>query len=189
MSGWEYSLHVMRRFSIRHLCGALLWVLLLAGCSVKPQLPTSSRIQQLTHQLRSLDPAIPQAEAKSLASDLFATTATLVRHYELTAPPLWHNFLVNIGLRHKGLCYDFSDALFLHLRKERYPHFAFHLAVANRGAYFKEHNALLIIAKGKEAEQGLIVDAWRHSGRLYVVPFDKDKTYRWRHRSERCLCE
>ena len=187
MSGWEYSLHVMYRFSIRHLCGALLWVLLV-GCSVKPQLPTSSHIQQLTHRLQSLDPVIPQAESKSLASDLLATTAMLVRHYALTAPPLWHNFLVNIGLRKKGLCYDFSDALFLHLKGGRYPHFAFHLAVANKGAYFKEHNALLITAKGKEVGQGLIVDAWRHSGRLVVVPFGKDEAYRWQHRSERCGC-
>jgi len=179
----------MPRFSIRYLYGALLWMLLFSGCSVKPQPPTPSQIHVLTYQLRSLDPAVPKAEAERLASDLFTTTATLVRHYRLTTPPLWHNFLVNIGIRHKGLCYDFSDALFLHLRKGKYPHFAFHLAVANRGAYFKEHNALLISAKGKKAEQGLIVDAWRHSGRLYVVPFGKDEAYHWQHRSERCLCE
>jgi len=175
----------MHRCSIRWL-----WVVwLLTGCTVKPHLPNHAKYLNVAHQLQGLDSAIPQAEADRLSSDLFETTAQLVKRYKLTTPPLWHNFLVNIGIRRKGLCYDFSDALFLHLQKERYPHFAFHLAVANRGAYFKEHNVLLIIAKGKEAEQGLIVDAWRHSGRLYVVPFDKDEAYRWRHRSERCLCE
>ena len=166
----------------------ILSVWLLAGCSVKPYMPSSVEYNRVTDQLQRLDVAIPRDEAKRLSGDLFATTAMLVKRYRLTAPPLWHNFLVNTGIRKKGLCYDFSDALFLHLQKQSYPHFAFHLAVANRGAYFKEHNALLITARGKRPEQGLIVDAWRHSGRLYVVPFDKDEAYYWQHRSKRCGC-
>ena len=174
----------MFRYFIR--LAGIVW--LCVGCSIKPQLATPLAISSLTYQLRSLDPAITDEQAKRLASDLIETTATLVKRYDLTAPPLWHNLLVNIGVRQKGLCYDFSDALFLHLQRREYPHFEFHLAVANRGSYFQEHNALLIVAKGKEINGGLIVDAWRHSGRLYAVPFGKDEAYQWRHRSQRCGC-
>lgn len=162
----------------------LLW--LFAGCSVKPQLPTHAQTDHLSMQLKALNPATPKAETDRLAADLYATTAVLVKYYRLTAPPLWHNFLVNIGMREKGLCYHFADALFVHLKRGHYPHFAFHLAVANRGKYWSEHNTLLIAAKGKPITEGLIVDAWRHSGRLYVVPFDQDPDYHWQHRRERC---
>ncbi len=187
MRGWFFSFHAMFRYSIKSLAGILLSLWLFAGCSVKPQLSSHAQRDHLSAQLKALDPAIPKAESDRLASDLYATTAALVRRYRLTAPPLWHNFLVNIGMREKGLCYHFSDALFVHLQRDGYPHFAFHLAVANRGDYFGEHNALLIAAKGRPLTEGLIVDAWRHSGRLYVVPFAKDR-YRWRHRVERCGC-
>jgi len=139
----------------------------------------------LTYQLRSLDPAIPQAEAYRLSSDLFKTTATLVKRYKLTAPPLWHNFLVNIGLRKRGLCYHWSDALYSHFSSKEYPHFAFHLAGANIGEYWREHNALVVTSKKGKVENGVVIDPWRNSGRLYFSKVREDKSYHWRHRPKR----
>jgi hypothetical protein len=110
----------------------------------------------------------------------------LVHRYRLSAPPLWHNFLVNVGLREKGLCYDFSDALYLYFKSRYYPHYDFHLAVAHRGEYLREHNALLITAKDNRVEEGVIIDVWRHSGKLYAVRFGEDPQYHWSHRVDRC---
>ncbi len=183
------SITQIQRILFRDLGYLAVWLVasLLIGCSVKPLHSSHAQLDHLTQTLHQLDPTIPHQEADRLARDLYRSTAKLVTLYRLTRPPLWHNLLVNVGIKEKGLCYHFSDTLFVHLQRGDYPHFAFHLAVANKGDYFGEHNALLIAAKGKPITKGLIVDAWRHSGRLYVVPFAKDR-YRWRHRAERCGC-
>jgi hypothetical protein len=159
---------------------------LLGGCTVKPALPFPEQTQRLSETLQALDHRIPADESVRLSHDLYGYTSVLVHRYRLTRPPLWHNFLVNIGLREKGLCYDFSDALYLHLKQGAYPHFDFHLAVAHRGEYFREHNALVITGKGRSVEEGVIVDDWRHSGRLFYTFFRNDPEYRWHHRAERC---
>ena len=159
---------------------------LFSGCTVKPTFPSSVQIKQLSEVLQAIDRKIPTNESRRLSRDLYDYTSVLVRNYRLTWPPQWHNFLVNIGLREKGLCYNFSDALYLHLKQAAYPHFDFHLAVAHRGDYFREHNALVVIAKDGRVENGVIIDAWRHSGKLFYTPFNRDPKYRWHHRMERC---
>jgi len=170
----------------RVLCSLFFFLWILSGCAVKPSVDSTSQVRKLSETLLRLDTAIPKSEAEALSQALYHYTAILVERYRLTQPPLWHNFLVNIGLREKGLCYDFSDALYLYLKQGAYPHFDFHLAVAHRGEYFREHNALVITAKGRSVEEGVIVDDWRHSGRLFYSSFRNDPEYRWQHRAERC---
>ena len=175
----------MRRHSIELIC----FLLLLTGCSVKPQPLQTRSAQTLSRTLLSLDRSISPREAQKLSKDLFVYTALLTKEFKLTSPPLWHNFLVNVGIKKKGLCYDFSDALYRHLRSRAYPHFRFHLVVSDKGAYFKEHNALLITAKDQSIQKGIIIDAWRHSGKLCFKRLREDRAYRWIHRDDRCLCQ
>jgi len=120
-----------------------------------------------------------------MSGDLFTYTAVLTQRFRLTRPPIWHNFLVNVRLRQAGLCYHWSDALYRHLTHQHYPHFAFHLVGANIGEYLFEHKALVIIAKGGAVEEGVLIDPWRNSGRLYFAPLSKDSAYHWIHRKER----
>ncbi len=143
---------------------------------------------QLSTLLQSLDKHIPQDETICLSRDIFHEIEKLTKEFALTAPPLFHNSLVNIGLREKGLCYHWSDALYAHFLQKKYPHFEFHLAGANIGEYFGEHNALVIIAKGGALQDGILIDPWRDSGKLYFSKVVKDEKYLWIHRKERgCL--
>jgi len=120
-----------------------------------------------------------------LSHDVFEETTRLTKSFKLTSPPWFHNFLVNIGLKEKGLCYHWSDALYMYLSKKQYPHFEFHLVGANIGEYFFEHNALVITAKGSKVLEGVIIDPWRNSGKLYFSKVREDTKYRWEHRASR----
>lgn len=129
-----------------------------------------------------------QNESQKLAKDIFSYTKILRQNFKRTLSPLYHNFLVNINIKDKGLCYHWSDALYLHLNSQKYQNFEFHLVGANIGKYWSEHNALVIIAKGKTIEEGILLDPWRKLHTLYFVKINKDKKYQWSHRSKRgCL--
>ncbi len=143
---------------------------------------------QLSTLLRSLDDRITQDEAMHLSEDIFYQTQKLTKEFELTSPPLLHNTFVNIGIRKKGLCYHWSDALYAHFSEKRYPHLEFHLVGANIGEYFSEHNALVVTRKGGSVQNGILIDPWRNSGELYFSRVIEDKKYHWIHREERgCL--
>ena len=135
--------------------------------------------------LSELDKTIPQEEADRLAWDLWRRAQQLNVKFSRTTSPKFHNFFVNVGLKEKGLCYHYSDALYRQMSKRNYPHFAFHLAGANIGSFWFEHNALVVTAKGSSVEDGLIIDAWRDPHSLYAVKFKCDSDYNWIHRPNR----
>ena len=157
----------------------------LVGCVVTAPSVSQSKVTELSLLLQSLDNTIPQSEAMLLSKDIFSKTAQLTKEFELTSPPVFHNFLVTVGVREKGLCYHWSDALYVYLSGKSYGSFEFHLVGANIGEYFYEHNALVVIAKGDRVEEGIIIDPWRDSGKLYFSKVKHDSAYRWIHRPNR----
>jgi len=169
-----------------HIFKLLIVAFFLGGCAVTPVSPGQSDIDTLSRSLSLLDDSVPDKERVKLARDIFAKTAQLTKEFELTSPPLWHNTLVNIGIRKKGLCYHWSDALYNHLSPQGYEHYDFHLVGAHIGEYWFEHNALVIVKKGeKDIQKGIIIDAWRNSGKLYFSKVEDDEDYTWSHRPER----
>ena len=172
----------------RHFFKLLLLSFLLVGCVVISPVVSKTHITQLSQLLQSLDKNVPSGEATILSEDIFYKTAMLTEEFQLTSPSWFHNVLVNVGLREKGLCYHWSDALYVHLLQKRYPHFEFHLVGANIGEYFFEHNALVLVAKGGSIKNGILIDPWRDSGKLYFSRISDDAEYQWKHREERgCL--
>lgn len=176
---------MLRYFSL------LLITLSLIGCSVKSSAPVPLKVKHLSQKLQGLDENISLEEAEYLAWDIYHKSHELAERFELVSPPQFHNFLVNVGVREKGLCYHFSDALYLHLKSQGYERFDFHLVGANIGEYWSEHNALVVVAKGCSSEKcilnnGILIDAWRDSGEVYYSRVSEDRSYHWKHRSERC---
>ena len=169
----------------------ILLSLFLIGCSVKSSSPAPSNVNRLGQTLQSMDANISQQEADYLAWDIYHKAEELSESYALVSPPQFHNFLVNVGVREKGLCYHFSDALYVHLKSQGYASFDFHLVGANIGEYWSEHNALVVVAKKCRSEKcilehGILIDAWRDSGEVYYARVNEDKGYHWKHRSDRC---
>lgn len=176
---------MLRYFSL------LLVAFSLFGCSVKSSSPAPSNVKRLSQTLQGLDANISLEEADYLAWDIYRKAEELTEKFELVSPPQFHNFLVNVGVREKGLCYHFSDALYIHLKSQGYEAFDFHLVGANIGKYWSEHNALVVVPKACRSEKcilksGILIDAWRDSGKVYYAKLSEDRAYHWRHRSERC---
>ncbi|MDM5263027.1 hypothetical protein PF327_02340 [Sulfurovum sp. XTW-4] len=146
---------------------------------------SQNKIRELSLLFQSMDSTIPQSEAIQLSKDIFHKTRQLTEAFEMTYPPQFHNFLVTVGVREKGLCYHWSDALYLYLSKKHYPDFEFHLVGANVGEYFFEHNALVVVDKGGKIKEGIIIDPWRESGELYFSKVEDDPDYVWIHRPTR----
>ncbi len=149
------------------------------------RLAVKDRPQTLTTLLQSLSSDISQKEAARLADDIDAETNKLREKFDPVSEPHLNNFLIIVGVKEQGLCYQWSDALYAHFKNKNYPHFTFHLLVSDKGQYFSEHNVMVVSAKGKSVMEGVIIDPWRNPGALYVSKVKDDSGYRWKRRKER----
>ena len=59
--------------------------------------------------------------------------------------------------------------------------FTLHEGVAYKGSNLREHNSVVVTAKGQEFSRGIVFDPWRNSGDLYWAPVRDDK-YPWKER-------
>ncbi len=170
----------------RLLCSAVAALFLLSGCASAPRPQGKTDVTHLTQLLLSVNNKAPKEEAKRLAEDVMEESDRLEKAFGREGNPYWHNFLVNIGVKKKGLCYHYSDGLYRHLTAQyHYPHFRFHLIGAHIGEYWREHNALAVSAPDKPVRDGIVIDPWRCTGAVYADKISEDRTYRWRHRPER----
>ncbi len=131
----------------------------------------------LQEKLQQLDNAVDADEAARLAESAVKQSAVLAREYRAVRPAWLHNFLVNGGLRERGLCYDWTNDLFARLHQLDLRSLDLHLAVARMDTPH-EHNAIVVTARGQPFVEGVVLDAWRHSGRLWFGSVATDK-YPW----------
>ena len=165
---------------------SLLFILIAFGsCSLTPRhqaskLEIETKEERLTKMLINLNPNIDKKEAEDLAHKSIWYANRLAKDYQVVAPPLWHNTLVNMGFRKRGLCYQWAEDMLLFLLKRKYQTLQFYAIGAKIGEYF-EHNALAVSAKGAFFKKSIVLDAWRNSGNLYFNYISRDK-YIWKNR-------
>jgi len=191
-----------RSLFIRHLSFCTWFVVtlplltLLAGCSVSHQTyPKSSdpsaissgttedayfeKIGALQDDLAALNRQADRPEARQVAQTAITYAGDLAAEYELVRPAVFHNILVRIGLKDRGLCYHWTEDLMKRLQSLELETYQLHWGVAHRGSELREHNSVVITASGQPFESGMVLDPWRHSGDLYWVRIKKD-TYPWK---------
>ncbi len=137
------------------------------------------RARQLSHDIQQLGPTVDRAEADKLAITAIEAAAELSRKFKPVNQPWANNALRNMGLRERGLCYEWRDDLFPHLYRLRLKTLDLHLASAFR-ATPREHNGIIVTAKGQDFYQGIILDPWRRGGRLWWGTFAQDKKHKWK---------
>lgn len=115
-------------------------------------------------------------ESDELATLAVTYSKVLANRYNLVSPPSYHNFLVNSGKRQKGLCYDFVYDLMDEIRSRHFKSFQFKWGRAN-GDALNEHNVIVVLSHGTEFQNGIILDAWRNSGKVYFVKVKDDPKY------------
>lgn len=110
----------------------------------------------------------------------------LATAYAVTGPAQFHNFLVNIGIKKRGLCHHWTRDLIERLHALKLNTLEFHWATARRGT-LREHNAVVVTAKRAPFSSGIVLDPWRRSGRLFAGGVETDR-YPWREDLSECLC-
>ena len=140
--------------------------------------PQNYEIKKLEHDLLSLSSTINKKEAKILSRILILHSLELANSYNITGSAWMHNSLINLGLKERGFCYDYTQDLVKKIKKYNFKTFKFYWAVHKKGEYF-EHNALVVSSVYQNFLGGLILDAWRNSGELFYLKVLKDVAYSW----------
>ena len=166
----------------------ILLVIFFSGCSVK-HISTSNlnktdkkienkKIEDLTLAIVNLSQTVNKKEARQIASISYHYPLELANSYNLTYPPLFHNTLINMNIKKRGFCYHFAQDLIKELKKQTFKTIELKWATHKKSEYW-EHNAVLLTAKGQSYKRGIILDAWRDSGKLYWNYLTKDTRYNW----------
>ncbi len=163
----------------------LLLSILFIGCTTSSiQVERKLNNDELAILLSSLSDKVNKKEAQVLSYEMYKQANFLKESYNLVSPPLFHNFLVNIGVKEKGYCWHFAIDLLKYARSLKLKSFDYYFAGANLGDYWKEHNTLVVTCKACSFEDGIILDPWRNSGELFYSKVKDDDKYVWSQRGE-----
>jgi hypothetical protein len=135
-------------------------------------------IDELRSELLALGDGVSEEEATLLADKAIRHAEYLRQQYRMVRPIELHNVLVNLGLRKRGLCYQCAEDMYVCVRDLKLKTIDLHWGVAHKGDLWLEHSGVIVTAKGRPFSEGLVLDAWRHSGRLRWAWVDSDR-YPW----------
>jgi hypothetical protein len=137
------------------------------------------KVESLQDDLAALNQETDLIEARELAETAISYSIFLTEEYQVVRPAVLHNVLIRIGLRNRGLCYHWTEDLICRLQKLNPKTFQLRWGVAHQGSNLREHNSVVITARGQAFDQGIVLDPWRNSGDLYWARVKTDR-YPWR---------
>ena len=132
----------------------------------------------LSAALSKLSRSVNAEEAKRVAENAYLTAAKLKTEWRMVSPANLQNFLIHIGARKRGLCFQWAHGIGSELKKLPLSTLELHWAEAYPNTQ-REHNVLVVTARGFPISTGYVLDGWRASGRLVWIPVNLDK-YPWR---------
>jgi len=142
------------------------------------------QVVSLEQALTALSPDIVKLEAKQMAESAISYSLELAAEYRMLRPPVFHNLMVNLGFRERGLCIHWTEDLLKRLQGLGLKSLELHWGIANHDILLRlEHSSVVITARGQSFEEGLVLDPWRHSGELYWT-LVKDDSYSWKQEQD-----
>jgi hypothetical protein len=139
------------------------------------------KVAALQNDLASLNGHPNSTEAGQLAEIAISYSYHLAQEYQLVRPPVLHNILVRMGIKDRGLCYQWTEDLMNRLYLLKLKNYQLHWGVAYRGSELREHNTVVVTAPDQPFEEGIVLDPWRNSGELYWAHVKND-SYPWKER-------
>jgi hypothetical protein len=134
-------------------------------------------INDLRAALVALSPRhVDPREAELLSVTAHTMSRQLAREYGVTGDPAVHNYLINIGVKKRGICADYTRDIGARLKELRFKTLVLHWGAA----YAKEsdeNNALVVTARNQPFQDGIVLDGWRRGGRLFWCPVKNDHEY------------
>lgn len=170
--------------SILPAAALLLAVILTSGCAATHpstamgEAQIASKISSLQSRLKELGPGVEPVEARRLAETAVTLSLRLADEYRVVPPARWHNLLIQMGLRDRGLCYHWTEDLMAHLQALQLATYELHWGVAHPGSDLREHNSVVVTALNQPFAKGLVLDPWRNSGELTWIGVEQD-AYPW----------
>ena len=157
-----------------------MFVTVVAGCAspiIPP--PDDADVARLAQEVHGLGPGVDPEEAARLARISYDYARELRARYGVTDPPLVHNTKVNMGLRDRGLCYQWADDIEARLQQESFGTLEFHRAIANADTPLIDHSVVIVSRRGDSMFEGVVLDGWRDGGRLFWSRTREDPRYDW----------
>jgi hypothetical protein len=136
------------------------------------------KVASLQIELAALNQQANLLEARQVAETAITYAKQLAEEYRLVRPAVLHNVLIRVGLKDRGLCYHWTEDLLKQLQSLDLRTYQLYWGVAHRGSELREHNSVVITARGQAFEKGLVLDPWRNSGDLYWALIKTDR-YPW----------
>jgi hypothetical protein len=136
-------------------------------------------IEGLRDAIVALAPSVDSHEAELISLTAHTTSRSLAREYRIVGPPAFQNFLIHIGLRQHGYCFDFARDIGARLKELKAKTLALHWGESFAETE-QENNGLVVTARGQPFRDGIVIDAWRHGGRLFWRSVSKDRQNEWK---------
>jgi len=145
---------------------------LILGFSVWTNLVTAQdeqSINNLRNALIALSPrTVDPREAALLSETAHRTSHQCAREYGVTGDPAVHNYLINVGVKKRGICADYAHDIGAKLKEFRFKTLVLHWGAA-WAKESDENNALVVT--------GIVLDGWRRGGRLFWCAVKDDWEY------------
>ena len=141
--------------------------------------PNRRKVESLMVDIAALNQQANLLEAGLVAETAITYSDQLAEEYQLVRPAVLHNVLIRVGLKDRGLCYHWTEDLLKQLQSLDLRTYQLHWGVAHRGSELREHNSVVITARGQAFENGMVLDPWRNSGDLYWALIKSDR-YPWK---------
>ncbi|MCA1594741.1 MAG: hypothetical protein LC754_19360, partial [Acidobacteria bacterium] len=121
------------------------------------ELAKSPEDPALTARLVQLSRTVSPQEAHRVAYIAYTTGLELAQKWHMGSSPTFHCFLINMGLRKGGYCYQFATELLQRLDAQKLKTIELHWAESDAGTD-TEHNVIAVTARGQPFEQGIMLD-------------------------------
>src|SRR5437660_7360524 len=133
----------------------------------------------LRRRIAAFSPSVSSDDARRVVYTAYTTGVELRRQWRVVWLPGVQNWLVNIGARKGGLCFQWATELLVRLDALKLQTLELHWAESflNTGA---EHNVIVVTARGQPFEQGILLDNCRYGGHVVWIQVAMDPEYHWK---------
>lgn len=159
---------------------ALLCIVVLVAaclCLADARADDAKSIKGFREAIVALGPDVDPAEAELVAVTSHTTARRLQKEWRVAPFALYQNFLIHMGARQKGFCFDWAYGIGGALKELRLKTLVLHWGASHPGTRL-EHNCIVVTARGQPFRDGYLIDGWRAGGRLLWWPVKKDE-YVW----------
>jgi hypothetical protein len=120
-----------------------------------------------------------EREADAVARTVVPAFGELRKQYGMVRPAIFHNLLVNVGVKDQGLCWHWARDLMDRLKELKLQTFDVFWATAREGT-MREHNTVVLVSKGRDLQEGLFLDGWKKAGKPFWMMVRDDKKHPWK---------